>query len=127
MESPRPLLAIPHLLNQESAAPIAAPLALMAVEQNAPALPARATATPPTTRAWGRSAASLLGPNNGTTHDSLRSPHWRRLRCRSSGRGACKSVSVAQAWARPKPAHDGGEPAPVGLRERTPLDASRSG
>ena len=70
MESPRPLLAIPHLLNQESACAYHGYLlALMAVEQTRAYFLKRDGYLTDNPRIGPDLAAHYWGPGNGMTHD----------------------------------------------------------
>ena len=89
MESPRPLLAIPHLLNQESACAYHGYLlALMAVEQTRAYFLRRDGYLTDNPRIGPDLAAHYWGPGNGMTHDeTLQSPHRRGVQCGAAGRG----------------------------------------
>lgn len=99
VESPRPLLAIPHLLNQESACAYHGYLlALMAVEQTRAYFLARDGYLTDNPRIGPDLAAHYWGPGNGMTHDeTLRSLTGEGFSAAPLAE-ACNQ-SVAQAWA----------------------------
>lgn len=99
VESPRPLLAIPHLLNQESACAYHGYLlALMAVEQTRAYFLRRDGYLTDNPRIGPDLAAHYWGPGNGMTHDqTLRSLTGEGFSAGPLAR-ACNQ-SVAEAWA----------------------------
>ena len=97
-ESPRPLLAIPHLLNQESACAYHGYLlALMAVEQTRAYFLRRDGYLTDNPRIGPDLAAHYWGPGNGMTHDqTLQSLTGEGFSAAPLAR-AC-NLSVAEAW-----------------------------
>ncbi|MFM4983304.1 M3 family metallopeptidase [Aeromonas veronii] len=122
VESPRPLLAIPHLLNQESACAYHGYLlALMAVEQTRAYFLKRDGYLTDNPRIGPDLAAHYWGPGNGMTHDeTLRS---------LTGEGfsavplaeAC-NLSAAEAWQQAKACMAAAQQRPA-AGEGSPLDA----
>ncbi|MFM4744439.1 M3 family metallopeptidase [Aeromonas dhakensis] len=125
VESPRPLLAIPHLLNQESACAYHGYLlALMAVEQTRAYFLKRDGYLTDNPRIGPDLAAHYWGPGNGMTHDET----LRSLTGKGFSAGPLAAVcnqSVAEAWqqaeacmaaARQRP--PAGEGAPLDARIR---------
>ena len=122
VESPRPLLAIPHLLNQESACAYHGYLlALMAVEQTRAFFLKRDGYLTDNPRIGPDLAAHYWGPGNGMTHDeTLRS---------LTGEGfsavplaeAC-NLSVAEAWQQAQACMAAAQQRPA-AGEGSPLDA----
>ncbi|HHQ4609528.1 TPA: M3 family metallopeptidase [Aeromonas veronii] len=122
VESPRPLLAIPHLLNQESACAYHGYLlALMAVEQTRAFFLKRDGYLTDNPRIGPDLAAHYWGPGNGMSHDeTLRS---------LTGEGfsavplaeAC-NLSAAEAWQQAKACMAAAQQRPA-AGEGSPLDA----
>ncbi|MFQ2358949.1 M3 family metallopeptidase [Aeromonas dhakensis] len=125
VESPRPLLAIPHLLNQESACAYHGYLlALMAVEQTRAYFLKRDGYLTDNPRIGPDLATHYWGPGNGMTHDET----LRSLTGKGFSAGPLAAVcnqSVAEAWqqaeacmaaARQRP--PAGEGAPLDARIR---------
>ncbi|MFM5812619.1 M3 family metallopeptidase [Aeromonas veronii] len=122
VESPRPLLAIPHLLNQESACAYHGYLlALMAVEQTRAYFLKRDGYLTDNPRIGPDLAAHYWGPGNGMSHDeTLRS---------LTGEGfsavplaeAC-NLSAAEAWQQAKACMAAAQQRPA-AGEGSPLDA----
>ncbi|WP_323896263.1 M3 family metallopeptidase [Aeromonas veronii] len=122
VESPRPLLAIPHLLNQESACAYHGYLlALMAVEQTRAFFLKRDGYLTDNPRIGPDLAAHYWGPGNGMTHDeTLRS---------LTGEGfsavplaeAC-NLSADEAWQQAKACMAAAQQRPA-AGEGSPLDA----
>ncbi|TNI51495.1 M3 family metallopeptidase [Aeromonas veronii] len=122
VESPRPLLAIPHLLNQESACAYHGYLlALMAVEQTRAFFLKRDGYLTDNPRIGPDLAAHYWGPGNGMTHDeTLRS---------LTGEGfsavplaeAC-NLSAAEAWQQAQACMADAQQRPA-AGEGSPLDA----
>ncbi|PPA29127.1 peptidase M3 [Aeromonas jandaei] len=122
VESPRPLLAIPHLLNQESACAYHGYLlALMAVEQTRAFFLKRDGYLTDNPRIGPDLAAHYWGPGNGMTHDeTLRS---------LTGEGfsavplaeAC-NLSAAEAWQQAQACMAAAQQRPA-AGEGSPLDA----
>ncbi|WP_429060915.1 M3 family metallopeptidase [Aeromonas veronii] len=122
VESPRPLLAIPHLLNQESACAYHGYLlALMAVEQTRAYFLKRDGYLTDNPRIGPDLAAHYWGPGNGMTHDqTLRS---------LTGEGfsavplaeAC-NLSAADAWLQAQACMAAAQQRPA-AGEGSPLDA----
>lgn len=122
VESPRPLLAIPHLLNQESACAYHGYLlALMAVEQTRAYFLKRDGYLTDNPRIGPDLAAHYWGPGNGMTHDeTLRS---------LTGEGfsavplaeAC-NLSADEAWQQAKACMAAAQQRPA-TGEESPLDA----
>ncbi|HDO1313081.1 M3 family metallopeptidase [Aeromonas veronii] len=122
VESPRPLLAIPHLLNQESACAYHGYLlALMAVEQTRAYFLKRDGYLTDNPRIGPDLAAHYWGPGNGMSHDeTLRS---------LTGEGfsavplaeAC-NLSADEAWQQAKACMAAAQPRPA-AGEGSPLDA----
>ncbi len=122
VESPRPLLAIPHLLNQESACAYHGYLlALMAVEQTRAFFLKRDGYLTDNPRIGPDLAAHYWGPGNGMTHDeTLRS---------LTGEGfsavplaeAC-NLSAAEAWLQAQACMAAAQQRPA-AGEGSPLDA----
>lgn len=121
-ESPRPLLAIPHLLNQESACAYHGYLlALMAVEQTRAYFLARDGYLTDNPRIGPDLAAHYWGPGNGMTHDeTLRSLTGEGFSAAPLAE-ACNQ-SVAQAWATAAACMTAASQRPP-AGEGTPLDA----
>ncbi|MBL0608058.1 peptidase M3 [Aeromonas caviae] len=122
VESPRPLLAIPHLLNQESACAYHGYLlALMAVEQTRAYFLKRDGYLTDNPRIGPDLAAHYWGPGNGMTHDetlqSLTGEGFSAVplaeACNRSAAEAWQQAKTCMAAARQRP--------PAG--EGTPLDA----
>ncbi len=122
VESPRPLLAIPHLLNQESACAYHGYLlALMAVEQTRAYFLKRDGYLTDNPRIGPDLAAHYWGPGNGMTHDetlqSLTGEGFSAVplaeECNRSAAEAWQQAQTCMAAARQRP--------PAG--EGTPLDA----
>ncbi|WP_439839931.1 M3 family metallopeptidase [Aeromonas caviae] len=122
VDSPRPLLAIPHLLNQESACAYHGYLlALMAVEQTRAYFLRRDGYLTDNPRIGPDLAAHYWGPGNGMTHDeTLQSLTGEGLSavplaeaCNRSSAEAWQQAQTCMAAARQRP--------PAG--EGTPLDA----
>lgn len=122
VESPRPLLAIPHLLNQESACAYHGYLlALMAVEQTRAYFLRRDGYLTDNPRIGPDLAAHYWGPGNGMTHDetlqSLTGEGFSAVplaeACNRSAAEAWQQAQACMAAARQRP--------PAG--EGTPLDA----
>ncbi len=122
VESPRPLLAIPHLLNQESACAYHGYLlALMAVEQTRAYFLKRDGYLTDNPRIGPDLAAHYWGPGNGMTHDetlqSLTGEGFSAVplaeACNRSAAEAWQQAQTCMAAARQRP--------PAG--EGTPLDA----
>ena len=122
VESPRPLLAIPHLLNQESACAYHGYLlALMAVEQTRAYFLRRDGYLTDNPRIGPDLAAHYWGPGNGMTHDetlqSLTGEGFSAVplaeACNRSSAEAWQQAQTCMAAARQRP--------PAG--EGTPLDA----
>ena len=122
VESPRPLLAIPHLLNQESACAYHGYLlALMAVEQTRAYFLGRDGYLTDNPRIGPDLAAHYWGPGNGMTHDetlqSLTGEGFSAVplaeACNRSAAEAWQQAQACMAAARQRP--------PAG--EGTPLDA----
>ena len=122
VESPRPLLAIPHLLNQESACAYHGYLlALMAVEQTRAYFLKRDGYLTDNPRIGPDLAAHYWGPGNGMTHDetlqSLTGEGFSAVplaeACNRSAAEAWQQAQACMAAARQRP--------PAG--EGTPLDA----
>ncbi len=122
VESPRPLLAIPHLLNQESACAYHGYLlALMAVEQTRAYFLARDGYLTDNPRIGPDLAAHYWGPGNGMTHDeTLRSLTGEGFSAAPLAE-ACNQ-SVAQAWATAEACMTAASQRPS-AGEGTPLDA----
>ncbi|MGL6587149.1 M3 family metallopeptidase, partial [Aeromonas hydrophila] len=125
VESPRPLLAIPHLLNQESACAYHGYLlALMAVEQTRAYFLKRDGYLTDNPRIGPDLAAHYWGPGNGMTHDeTLQSLTGKGFSAGPLAR-ACNQ-SVAEAWqqaeacmaaARQRPPVGEGEPLNARIR-----------
>ncbi|WP_279497394.1 M3 family metallopeptidase [Aeromonas veronii] len=122
VESPRPLLAIPHLLNQESACAYHGYLlALMAVEQTRAFFLKRDGYLTDNPRIGPALAAHYWGPGNGMSHDeTLRS---------LTGEGfsavplaeAC-NLSAAEAWQQAQACMSAAQQRPA-AGEGSPLDA----
>lgn len=122
VESPRPLLAIPHLLNQESACAYHGYLlALMAVEQTRTYFLGRDGYLTDNPRIGPDLAAHYWGPGNGMSHDqTLRS---------LTGEGfsavplaeAC-NLSAAESWLQAQACMAAAQQRPA-AGEGTPLDA----
>ncbi|PKQ82181.1 peptidase M3 [Aeromonas sobria] len=122
VESPRPLLAIPHLLNQESACAYHGYLlALMAVEQTRAYFLGRDGYLTDNPRIGPDLAAHYWGPGNGMSHDeTLRS---------LTGEGfsavplaeAC-NLSAAESWLQAQACMAAAQQRPA-VGEGTPLDA----
>ncbi|HEH9417356.1 TPA: peptidase M3 [Aeromonas sobria] len=122
VESPRPLLAIPHLLNQESACAYHGYLlALMAVEQTRAYFLGRDGYLTDNPRIGPDLAAHYWGPGNGMSHDeTLRS---------LTGEGfsavplaeAC-NLSAAESWQQAQACMAAAQQRPA-AGEGTPLDA----
>ncbi|RQM50542.1 M3 family metallopeptidase [Aeromonas caviae] len=122
VDSPRPLLAIPHLLNQESACAYHGYLlALMAVEQTRAYFLRRDGYLTDNPRIGPDLAAHYWGPGNGMTHDetlqSLTGEGFSAVplaeACNRSAAEAWQQAQTCMAAARQRP--------PAG--EGTPLDA----
>ena len=122
VDSPRPLLAIPHLLNQESACAYHGYLlALMAVEQTRAYFLRRDGYLTDNPRIGPDLAAHYWGPGNGMTHDetlqSLTGEGFSAVplaeACNRSAAEAWQQAQACMAAARQRP--------PAG--EGTPLDA----
>ncbi len=122
VDSPRPLLAIPHLLNQESACAYHGYLlALMAVEQTRAYFLRRDGYLTDNPRIGPDLAAHYWGPGNGMTHDetlqSLTGEGFSAVplaeACNRSSAEAWQQAQTCMAAARQRP--------PAG--EGTPLDA----
>ena len=122
VESPRPLLAIPHLLNQESACAYHGYLlALMAVEQTRAFFLKRDGYLTDNPRIGPDLAAHYWGPGNGMTHDET----LRNL----TGEGfsavplaeAC-NLSAAEAWLQAQVCMAAAQQRPA-AGEGSPLDA----
>ncbi|MFB2825490.1 M3 family metallopeptidase [Aeromonas veronii] len=122
VESPRPLLAIPHLLNQESACAYHGYLlALMAVEQTRAYFLKRDGYLTDNPRIGPDLAAHYWGPGNGMTHDET----LRNL----TGEGfsavplaeAC-NLSAAEAWLQAQVCMAAAQQRPA-AGEGSPLDA----
>ncbi|WP_421201550.1 M3 family metallopeptidase [Aeromonas enteropelogenes] len=122
VESPRPLLAIPHLLNQESACAYHGYLlALMAVEQTRAYFLKRDGYLTDNPRIGPDLAAHYWGPGNGMTHDET----LRSLTGKGFSAGPLAAVcnqSVAEAWQQAQECMDAAQQRPP-AGEGMPLDA----
>lgn len=122
VESPRPLLAIPHLLNQESACAYHGYLlALMAVEQTRAYFLKRDGYLTDNPRIGPDLAAHYWGPGNGKSHDeTLRSLTGEGFSAAPLAE-ACNR-SVAEAWQQAQECMDAAQQRPP-AGEGMPLDA----
>lgn len=122
VESPRPLLAIPHLLNQESACAYHGYLlALMAVEQTRAFFLKRDGYLTDNPRIGPDLAAHYWGPGNGKSHDeTLRSLTGEGFSAAPLAE-ACNR-SVAEAWQQAQECMDAAQQRPP-AGEGMPLDA----
>lgn len=122
VESPRPLLAIPHLLNQESACAYHGYLlALMAVEQTRAYFLGRDGYLTDNPRIGPDLAAHYWGPGNGKSHDeTLRSLTGEGFSAAPLAE-ACNR-SVAEAWQQAQACMAAARQRPP-AGEGTPLDA----
>lgn len=122
VESPRPLLAIPHLLNQESACAYHGYLlALMAVEQTRAYFLKRDGYLTDNPRIGPDLAAHYWGPGNGKSHDeTLRSLTGEGFSAAPLAE-ACNR-SVAEAWQQEQECMDAAQQRPP-AGEGMPLDA----
>ncbi|MFM5439404.1 M3 family metallopeptidase [Aeromonas enteropelogenes] len=122
VESPRPLLAIPHLLNQESACAYHGYLlALMAVEQTRAYFLKRDGYLTDNPRIGPDLAAHYWGPGNGKSHDeTLRSLTGEGFSAAPLAE-ACNR-SVAEAWQQAQECMDVAQQRPP-AGEGMPLDA----
>ncbi|MFQ2293103.1 M3 family metallopeptidase [Aeromonas enteropelogenes] len=122
VESPRPLLAIPHLLNQESACAYHGYLlALMAVEQTRAYFLKRDGYLTDNPRIGPDLAAHYWGPGNGKSHDeTLRSLTGEGFSAEPLAE-ACNR-SVAEAWQQEQECMDAAQQRPP-AGEGMPLDA----
>ncbi|MFM5270108.1 M3 family metallopeptidase [Aeromonas veronii] len=125
VESPRPLLAIPHLLNQESACAYHGYLlALMAVEQTRAFFLKRDGYLTDNPRIGPDLAAHYWGPGNGMSHDeTLRSLTGEGFSavplaeaCNLSAAEAWQQAQVCMAAAQQRPAASEGSPLDAHIR-----------
>ncbi|MFQ1746541.1 M3 family metallopeptidase [Aeromonas veronii] len=125
VESPRPLLAIPHLLNQESACAYHGYLlALMAVEQTRAFFLKRDGYLTDNPRIGPDLAVHYWGPGNGMTHDeTLRSLTGEGFSavplaeaCNLSAAEAWQQAQVCMAAAQQRPAAGEGSPLDAHIR-----------